>query len=109
MSTMETAINKRGIARWIPFPLPASASAQQEPPRQSRGLDGAADATGAPQIPPRRHTPGELLIRYVPPIGLITQTSFLRAAKPIWGHAGSCSVLLSHVREITRRDAAAPE
>lgn len=116
MSTVEPAINKHGIAMWFPFPLPASTGAQQELPCQSPGLDGAAKATGAPQLPTGpaaalcQRTPGVSLIRYVPPIRLINQTSFLWATKPFWGRAGNCSVLLSRVREvITCRDTAAPE
>lgn len=62
MSTVETAINKHGIAIWIPFPLPASAGAWQEPPRWSPGLDGVANATGAPHRGGSRGAPAHALL-----------------------------------------------
>lgn len=45
---MEATIDKHGIAIWIPFPLPVSTGARQELPYRSPGLDGVANATGAP-------------------------------------------------------------
>lgn len=56
-----------------------------------------------PVLPaPHQHMPGESLIRYMPPIRLITQTSFLWATKPLGGHAGHRSTLSSHRLQITR-------
>lgn len=116
MSTVEPVINKHSIAMWFPFPLPASAGARQEPPCRSLGLDGAARATGAAGLPngpaaaPRQHTPGVPLIRYVLPIRLINQTSFLRATEPFWGRAGNGSVRLPPAQAvITHQDTAALE
>lgn len=97
-------MNKHGSI-WIPFPLPDSAGAQQKLPR----VPGAGQSGRCHQCsplcrqPPRAAVPGEPLIRCVPAIRLIAQTSFPRAAEPIRGR------VLIPQQEITGRDTAVPE